>query len=155
MKKNETKQTYHYQHDMCSRQSSRGAIPYGVLVRTALAAVEKASNMKFDLWALRAGACSSSACVDSSETFPLVASVSNTRFVPGGDHFMTTAFTSTATAESSPATWEEVFADCIEPCMYICIYVHKYIYICKDIYIYIYTYKHIMYYMYVYLIKAL
>ena len=45
------------------------------------------------------------------------ATVSNTRFVPGGNHFMTTSFNSIAAAESSPpnSTWEEFLADCVEP----------------------------------------
>ena len=35
--------------------------------------------------------------------------VSNTRFVQGGDHFMTTSFLSNAVAESSPVTSEDFF----------------------------------------------
>ena len=44
----------------------------------------------------------------------VAATVSNTRFVPGGDHFMTTSFKSSATAESAPVTREEFFADCVD-----------------------------------------
>ena len=45
----------------------------------------------------------------------IAATISNTRFVPGGDHFMTTLFSSIAPAESSPSTREELLAGCIEP----------------------------------------
>ena len=41
----------------------------------------------------------------------------DTAFVPGGGHFMTTAFNSIASAERPPPnlTWEEILAVCIVP----------------------------------------
>ena len=41
--------------------------------------------------------------------------VSNTRFVQGGDHFMTTPFNSAAIGKGSPVSREEFLADCVEP----------------------------------------
>ena len=52
----------------------------------------------------------------TEDVAPVVtANVSNTRFVQGGDHFMTTAFTSSAAIEGSPVTWEEPLVDTIPP----------------------------------------
>ena len=45
---------------------------------------------------------------------PVTAAISNTRFVPGGDHFMTTSVASIAGAESSPEIRAESFDDCVE-----------------------------------------
>ena len=101
---------YHTYHSMKQNVSSNFGQRYLSTVRGAIAARHSASNLRYDVLRPR-----SVMTVAVSRPHFVTDAASPTRFVPGGDHFMTTAFTSIAPVENSPSSREEFFADGIEP----------------------------------------
>ena len=119
--------TYHsVRHSDCA--SSVHGQRYCNTVRAAIAARHLASSLGYDIAdgspetpttgvprLGRAAGLLRPHFVTEVAAISTAATISNTRFVPGGDHFITTSFSSIAPAESSPSAREELLAGCIEP----------------------------------------
>ena len=88
--------SFHTYHSVRNSRSNIDVHRYLITVRTAIAACHSASNMGYEVWPVSRRLSTRPHYVMGVAAPPAAATVSNTRFVPGGDHFMTTSYSSIA-----------------------------------------------------------